>query len=190
VASDDWVELGRIVGAHGIRGQVRVRYFGDGPDHLLDCEEIWLGSGKNDAHPRRFDVISGGLGRGGEARLGLEGIDDRDVALGLRGSLVLMRASELEVLPRGEFYWHQLIGCRVELEEGPVIGVVREIWDTGAHDTLVVEDESGRQQLLSTARELMPLIDIEGRRIVIRDLPGLVDLATDSTEADSTDSSE
>ena len=185
MASDEWVELGRIVGAHGIRGQVRVRYFGDGPDNVLDCEEVWLGSGKNDSNPRRFDVISGGLGRGGEARLGLEGIDDRDVALELRGSLVLMRAAELESLPGGEFYWHQLIGCRVELEDGRAVGVVREIWDTGAHDTLVVDDESGRQHLLSTARELMPLIDIEGRRVVVRNLPGLVDLGADS--ADSTE---
>jgi 16S rRNA processing protein RimM len=180
VASDEWVELGRIVGAHGIRGQVRVRYFGDGPDHLLDCQEVWLGSGKGDASPRRFDVISGGLGRGGEARLGLEGIDDRDVALELRGSLVLMREAELESLPEGEFYWHQLIGCRVELEDGRPVGVVREIWDTGAHDTLVVEDPRGKQQLLPTAKELMPLIDLEGKRIVIRNLPGLVDLGDES----------
>jgi len=169
------VVLGRIVGAHGLRGQLRVRYFGDGPDNLLRCAELWLGESREDTAARSCEVTGGGSGRGGEVRLALRGIDDREAAAALRGLLVLVDESCLEALPRGEYYWHQLVGCRVEGDDGTAIGLVAEIWETGAHDLLVVEDEAGRRHLLSTARELIPEIDIEARRIVVKMLPGLID---------------
>jgi len=175
VSSSKRVVLGRIVGAHGLRGQIRVRYFGDGPDNLLDCSDLWLGESREDTGARRYEVTGGGTGRGGEARLALRGINDREAATALRGSLVLVDEARLEALPEGEYYWHQLVGCRVEGDDGSAIGHVKEIWETGAHDVLVVEDEAGKRHLLSTARELLPEIDLEARRIVVKMLPGLID---------------
>ena len=57
---------------------------------------------------------------------------------------------------------------------GTPVGTVREIWETGAHDVLVVEDSSGRRHLLSTARELMPEVDPASGRIVVEILPGML----------------
>ena len=53
--------------------------------------------------------------------------------------------------------------------------MVREIWETGAHDVLLVEDEEGVRRLLPTASELMREIDLEASRIVVVDLPGLLE---------------
>ena len=58
---------------------------------------------------------------------------------------------------------------------GRSIGTVKEIWETGAHDVLVVEREDGRICLVPTARALMKEVDIEAGRIVVEDLPGLFD---------------
>jgi 16S rRNA processing protein RimM len=173
--SDRRVVLGRIVGAHGLHGQVRVRYFGDGPENLLRCAELRLAESPQDVAASTYEVTGGGTGRGGEVRLALRGIDNRDAALTLRGLMVLVDESHLEALPQGEFYWHQLIGCEVEGDDGTALGHVVEIWETGAHDVLVVEDEAGGRHLLSTARELIPEIDIEAQRIVVKMLPGLID---------------
>lgn len=172
---DGQVVLGRAVGAHGLRGEVRVRIFGDGPDNLARHEDVWLAESEGDPSPRRFAVNKIGSGRVQEVRLALEGVEDRDTAQGLKGLLVLGTAENLEPLPEGEFYWHELVGCRVESREGRIIGTVREIWETGAHDVLVVEAEDGRQHLISTARELVPEIDPEAGRIVIELLPGLIE---------------
>ncbi len=169
-----FVELGRVAGAHGLQGQVRVRYFGDGPGNLLGCDQVWLGEGREDASARRYEVDAGGLGRAGEARLSLRGVSDRDVAQGLRGLLVLAHEADLEALPEGDFYWHQLIGCRVETATGQHVGEVKEILETGAHDLLLVEDEKKKRQLISTARELLPEIDLARNRVVVADLPGLI----------------
>lgn len=59
--------------------------------------------------------------------------------------------------------------------EGSPIGVVKELWETGAHDLLVVEGRDGARYLLSTARELMPEVDVAAGRIVARILPGMLD---------------
>ena len=172
---DGQVVLGRAVGAHGLRGELRVRIFGDALDNLARHSDVWLASGESDAEPRRFAVKGVGSGRAREARLALEGVEDRDAAQELKGLLVLGRVENLEPLPEGEYYWHELVGCRVESQEGRVIGTVREIWETGAHDVLVVEAEDGRQHLISTARELVPEIDPEAGRIVVKLLPGLLE---------------
>ncbi len=170
----DRVVLGRVAGAHALRGEVRVQFFGDEPSNLLQVPEIWLGRDRRDANARCFEVLSAGFGRAGEVRLALHGVDDRDRAAALRGLFVLADAAGLAPLPDGEFYWHELIGCEVVGRDGSEIGTVREIWDAGAHDVLVVEGEEGQRYLLSTARELMPEVDLEAGRIVVELLPGML----------------
>ncbi len=169
-----WVEIGRVVGAHALRGEVRVRYFGDGPDLLLDSEYVWLGEHRDDRAAVRYGVIGGGTGRGGEVRLALEGVADRNAAEALRGRLVLLDRDDLEALGDDEFYWHELIGCSVATDTGLEIGVVRAIWDSGRHDMLVVDGSQGRQVLIPTAREIMTTVDRAARRILVHDVPGLI----------------
>ncbi len=172
----DRVVLGRITGAQALRGEVRVQFFGDGPHNLLRLSEVWLGEDRSDTNARRFEVLRAAMGgRSGEIRLALAGVVERDAAAALRGRLVLGDASQLETLEAGEFYWHEVVGCHVEGTDGTPIGIVQEIWETGAHDLLVVEDSAGRRHLLSTARELMPEVDPASGRIVVQILPGMLD---------------
>lgn len=167
--------LGQVVGAHALGGQLRVRFFGDGPASLLRFSVVALGDSADGRGARRFEVEQSAPGRPGEVRLRLEGVGDRDSAEALRGRLVLGESRFLEPLGEGEFYWHELIGCSVETSDGTRLGVVRELWETGAHDVLVVESEAGERYLISTAREIVPEIDLEARRVVVEPIPGLLD---------------
>lgn len=169
------MELGRIVGAHALRGEVRVRYFGDGPRHLTDAEGVWLSPTPDASRPDYYAVTAAAPGRKGEVRMALDGVRDRTSAEALRGLLVLGEASSLEPLGEDEYYWHQLVGCEVETGDGRPVGRVAEIWETGAHDLLVVEGPSGRRQLIPTARELMTEVDLAARRIVVEAPPGLLE---------------
>jgi len=164
---------------------LRVRYFGDGPENILGAPRLTLaepegGVGKPAAE--EFEVEEGAAGRPGEVRLALRGITDRETAEGLRGRLVTGDREHLPRLPEGEFYWYELIGCRVQTSGGRIIGTVKEIWETGAHDVMVVEGEDGRSCLVPTARALMKEVDVESGRIVVEDLPGLFDPIREDTE--------
>ena len=87
------------------------------------------------------------------------------------------RAEDLPALPEGEHYWYELVGCDLETEGGRRVGRIREIWETGAHDVLVVERDDGATCLVPTARELLREIDVEARRVVVEERPGLFDPA-------------
>jgi 16S rRNA processing protein RimM len=63
----------------------------------------------------------------------------------------------------------------VEARDGEPIGTVKEIWETGAHDVLVVEGPDGRRVLLPAVGEFLREIDVAGRRLVIEAIPGLLD---------------
>ncbi len=171
------VSLGRVVGAHGMGGQLRVRYFGGAPDNLIRLEAVLLAESEDAVDTERFEVTRAAPGRRDEVRMTLAGVEDRESAERLRGKLVVVEASQLEALPEGEYYSYQLIGCRVEGTDGQPIGTVREVWATGAVDVLVVVDAKGTRQLIPPAEGQLRPIDIEVRRIVIEILPGLLDSA-------------
>ncbi len=173
--SAERVVLGRVVGAHGMGGQLRVRYFGGVPDNLIRLEAALLADSEDGANAERFEVIRAAAGRREEVRMTLASVADRESAERLRGKLVIVEASQLEALPEGEYYSYQLVGCRVESADGQPIGTVREIWPTGAVDVLVVEGEKGAPQLIPAAQSQLREVDIEARRIVIEILPGLLD---------------
>jgi 16S rRNA processing protein RimM len=170
--------LGRVVGAHGLRGELRVRWTGDGPENLLRVARVWLADparGPDDPVAPIQEIEGGREGRSGEVRLRLRGIDDRGDAEALRGCWVVADDAELAALPEGEHYWYQLVGCRVETAQGRAVGTVREIWATGGADVLVVDAADGTQRLIPTAGPLLREIDTGGRRIVVDDVPGLLE---------------
>ena len=95
--------LGRVLGAHGLRGQVRVRYFGDGPENILGAPRLVLAEperGIEDPAAEEFEVEGGAAGRPGEVRLALRGIADRDAAEELKGRLVDGRPGASVAAPR------------------------------------------------------------------------------------------
>jgi len=171
------VVIGRVVGAHGLRGQVRARWLGDGPDNLLAATKVELadGRGSEDPAPQAFEIEGGGRGRVGEVRLALRGVRQREDAEALRGRLILVDAAALPQAAPDEVYWFQLVGCQVELPSGETVGRVREIWDTPVHDTLVVVGADGRDRLIPAAPAILRELDIAAQRIVIEDLPGLIE---------------
>ena len=172
------VVLGRVAGAHGLRGQLRVAVLGDGPENLLGAPWLELSFDRadplRDAACRRYAVSYAAVHGGRHVRVGLEGVADRDAALALRGAFVLGDVALLAPLAEGEHYWFELVGCRVEAEEGRPLGTVRELWETGAHDVLVVEDAAGREHLIPAREPFLRLVDAAARRIVVATVPGLL----------------
>ena len=170
------VALGRVAGAHGLRGQLRVRVIGGDAAGLMHIPQVKLGRTEEDATAEAYDVVGVARGRRNEVRMALAGIRHRAAAEALCGLLVLGHTADLERLPPGEYYEYQLLGCRVEDGAGRHIGVVREIWRTGPPDVLVVEDAAGAEHLIPAADGILQEVDVEGRRIAIDAIPGLLDL--------------
>ena len=169
--------VGRVAGAHGIRGELRVEVLGEGPELLLGAERLALSRrGPDDPSPHWIERRGGGIGRAGEVRLALHGVADRDAALAWRGAFVLIEATALPPLPEGQHYWYELVGCRVETRTGDPVGTVEAIWrSSGAQDVLAIRGDDGRQRLVPAARALLHELDVANRRIVLEEIAGLTD---------------
>lgn len=170
-ADDQRVEVGRVVGAHGLRGQLRVAAHDPASAPPEAGESVVLVS--REGFAREFEVGRVTPGRAGEWRVALVGLRQRDAAEALRGHRLERRADRLERLAEGEWYAYQLVGCRLEAEDGRALGQIRGIWETGGSDVLVVAGEGGRELLVPAA--LLRGVDPQARRAVVELLPGLLE---------------
>jgi 16S rRNA processing protein RimM len=102
----------------------------------------------------------------------LEGVKDRTAAEALIGGRLLVPAADLPAVGDGEFYWHELVGFRVETADGESLGTIAETFSTGTSDVWVVRGV--REHLIPVIEDVVRTIDRRGRRVVITPLPGLL----------------
>jgi 16S rRNA processing protein RimM len=164
---------GRVTGAHGLRGRLRIRFEEGAAEGLLGAAHLLLGDREETA--RRCEVREARPGRRGEVCIALAEIADRTAADALRGARVWFEAAQLAGLPAGEYWAFELIGCEVEDASGRRVGRVSEVGSTGAQDLLVVAGVGGVEHLIPAVRSWWREVDLAGRRIVMELPPGLLE---------------
>ena len=134
------VRLGRITGPHGVKGWVKVFSHTEPREAILDYQPWLLGP-----EQRQVELADGSrLGRAVIARI--RGFDSREQAESLQGQQVAVRRSQLPEPGKGQFYWSDLIGLEVVLEDGKSVGTIEAMMATGANDVMVVQGD--RQRLI------------------------------------------
>lgn len=103
-------------------------------------------------------------GKGVVARI--EGCDDRDAAMRLVGSEILIERDQLPALGEGEYYWTDLQGMRVVNRQGEQLGEVESLFETGANDVMVVKGERERLIPFVPARIVLK-VDQEAGEILV-----------------------
>ena len=150
------IALAAVAGAHGIKGEVRLKLFSDSVESLTRHEKLYVGGAE-----RRLLAVRDG-GKTAVARFA--GVNDRGGAEALRGSLVEVDRDALPPLEEGEYYHADLIGLPAEDRDGNAIGTVASVENYGAGDLLEVEREDGRKSLIPFRRGIA---DLEDGRIVL-----------------------
>ena len=150
------VALAAVAGAHGVKGEVRLKLFSDSAASLASHRNVYVGG----VERRLLGVRD--AGKAAVARF--EGIADRSVAEALRGQLVEVDRSALPPLEEGEYYHADLIGLPCVDSEGRVVGTVVAVENFGAGDLLEVERPDGRKSLIPYRDGIA---DLEDGRIVL-----------------------
>ncbi|MCL6730347.1 ribosome maturation factor RimM [Sphingomonas hankyongi] len=134
------IALAAIAGAHGVKGELRLKLFADTVESLRRHEKLYVGG----AERRLLSVRDGGK----TAVARFDGVSDRGTAEALRGSLVEVDRDALPPLEEGEYYHADLIGLRVVDREGQPVGAVVAVEDYGAGDLLEIELDGGKRSLI------------------------------------------
>jgi 16S rRNA processing protein RimM len=153
------VLLGAVIGAHGLKGEVKVKTFTDTPLDAYGALHAKDG--------RTFHVVAARPAKSGIAVMRLREIGDRDAAEALKGTELFVARSAL--LPAGddEFYHADLIGLAVADAQGRTLGTVKALHNFGAGDVIEIAKSDGNELFLPFTHEIVPAIDLAAGRIVV-----------------------
>jgi len=158
------VVLGAIAGAHGVRGEVKVKTFTETPEAIAAYGPLTGDPGGRVFRLKGLRTVKDGV----VARL--DGVEDRDAAEALKGTrLCVSRAAMGDPGEEDSFFHVDLISLTAEDEAGDKLGTVTAVHAFGAGDMLDVRlDDGGKSVLVPFRRETVPVVDVKGGRIVVR----------------------
>ena len=163
--------IGRVVRVHGLRGDVRVRSLSDVPDRFETLTQVTVAAPGGARRPLAVKAVRP-MAR--DYLVAFEGIDTPEAAAQLVGSLLQIAEDRSAPLPDGQYYQHDLVGMAVRTEEGLPLGTLADILPTGANAVFIVRGADGREHLIPATKEVVRAVDVPGRLMTIRRMPGLL----------------
>jgi 16S rRNA processing protein RimM len=166
----DAVEVGRVAGAWGVKGWIRVVPHADDPQALFSSRRWYVQPPEPPTlGPRRgwpaLLRVSQVRAHADGIVAGIHDLDDRDEAESLRGARLFVARSSFPTAGEGEFYWVDLIGLAVRNRQGEDLGTVAGLLDTGVHSVLRVAPAEGPERLIPFVDAYVDHVDLAGRCI-------------------------
>ena len=154
------LQVGRIGRAHGISGEATIEVRTDEAD-----KRFAIGARvQTDQHGEL--IIRSGRVHNGILLLAFEGIDDRNGIEALRDVILYADVDIDESSGEDDYHVQQLIGCSALLEDGSLVGKVVDVLNLPGQDVLVIQGE-GRETLIPFVRQLVPTVDIAGKKLIV-----------------------
>jgi len=170
VEKKGFLPIGKIVGAHGVKGNVKVYSFAESLSLFEQESSILVVSAKGSEKIFKIKWIKP---HGRVVLLSLEGIENRDLAETLIGSELFVKRDSFPKLVDGSYYWFDIIGLAVFTNDEKYIGRVESIIPTGSNDVYVVKDaqkDRDNEILIPAIESAVLEIDLEQKRMIV-DLP-------------------
>ena len=158
----EFLEAGKIVNTHGVRGEVKIQPWADSAEFLRDFHTLYL-----DGAPVR--VLRSRVHK--EMLIAtLEGVDTVEAAMVLKNKVVSIRRADAR-LPEGHFFLQDILGAKVVDEAGTELGVLADILETPRHQVYVVRGE--REILIPAVPAFVLATDMDAGRITVRLIEGM-----------------
>jgi 16S rRNA processing protein RimM len=159
------VVVGRVLGAHGTSGEVRVRTYSDVPHRFSAGRVLYLAGNP-------LQITSSTHSRSDQVILKLQNIDTLEAAQGLAGQWLTAPREITSPLSEGEYFHFQILGLRTLTEDGEELGEITEIIETGSNDVYVVSGQKG-EVLIPAIAQAVRQVDLDSGVMVVRLLEGL-----------------
>lgn len=163
-----YLEAGKIVGTHGVRGELRVQPWCDSPQVFASLKTLYLDQGsrpvKVQSRPHKNIVL-----------VKMEGVDTVQDAAVLRDQVLYLHRDDLKLEP-GRYFIQDLIGLRVvDADEETEYGILTDVSSTGANDVYHMRTGDGEEILIPVIPQVVIGVDLDGGMVRIRPMPGLFD---------------
>lgn len=163
-----YLEIGKIVGTHGIRGEMRVECWANSPDFLKKFKTMYLDGGKTalsvSCRPHKNIAL-----------LTVKGVGSIEEADALRGKVLYIDRDDVR-LGEGEHFVQDIIGLAVtDADTGEVYGKVKDVLKTGSNDVYEMQAEDGRLYYIPVIPDIIDRLDFDLGAAYIRPMKGLFD---------------
>lgn len=164
----EYLEVGKIVGTHAIKGEVRVEPWCDTPEFIRQFKHLYFEQGKVKLTVENVKTHKT------TAIVKIKGTDTVEAADVLRGRILYIKRSDIK-LPKGSFFIQDIIGLTVvnDKNENEVYGEVTNVYPTGANDVYEITGEDGKKTLIPVIDDVVIFVDLKGGKILIRPLGGM-----------------
>lgn len=165
---EQYLEIGKVVSTHGLRGELRVDPWCDSPQFLCQFKTLYLKKGETklsvSSRPHKTIAI-----------VKAKGIDTIEEAEKLRGRVLYINRSDARLAP-GEYFIQDLMGLDViDIDTSKSYGKITDVLKTGANDVYQVTDEKKKDYLIPVIDDVVKKIDINGGKVLIKPLKGIFD---------------
>lgn len=157
------IDMGYIANAFGIQGWVKIKTATEYSDSLDEYTQVYLKLKDGTVLSKKIEKS---FARDGVFHAKLAGIDDRDAAFALKGTIIAVDREEFPDLDDDEFYWVDLIGLNVINVQGESLGIVKDLMETGANDVLVVKLEQ-EERLIPFVAQYVVKVDMQNKQIIV-----------------------
>ena len=155
---DKKIYLGKITGARGIKGWLKIQSFSSPPENILNYPQ-WI---INNQGEEDFYSIEQGRKQNNKIVVKLENIDNRNTAESLINSKIQILRSDLPKLSNENYYWSDLVGLSVLNSEEKVIGKIESLIETGANDVMVIITSKDERVLVPfVMHEIIKEVNVE-----------------------------
>lgn len=172
---DGYLAVGKIVGVHGLRGELKVELYTDFPERFEEGITLWAGrDGETQLEPV---TIAGARLHKNLLLLRLDGVIGREEGEALRGTWLFVDEEEAVELDADTFFVHDILGLQVVSDAGAALGRITDVLFTGANEVYVVSDVAlpNGELLLPATDEVIRAVDLEAGVMTVHLIPGLLD---------------
>lgn len=166
---DDLLQIGIITSTHGIRGEVKVFPTTDDNARFKNLKECYL-EYKNEQLPVKVQRVKFFKNMVIVKFQGIDNINDVEIYKNCR---LLVDREHAVALEEDEFFMADLVGLKVEKEDGTPLGILTEIIPTGSNDVYVVRNEENKEWLFPALKECILQVDIDNEKMVVRFMKGM-----------------
>ena len=157
-----YIEAGKIVNTHGVRGEVKIQVWLDSPEFMRRFKTLYI-----DSKPVR--LVSSRAHKGFLIAM-LDGVEDINAAMSLKNKTVYIDRADAK-LKKDEYFLCDIIGSRVETENGELVGTLEDILETPASSVYIVRGEA--EHMIPAVPEFVLKTDAENGIITVRLIEGM-----------------
>lgn len=165
-----YLEIGQIVGTHGIKGFLKVKPLTDDITRFNNLKSLYMNVKKELIEFIIEDVKY----HKNMVMLKLNGIDTIEKAEEYRNIYLQIDRKDSVKLPKDSYFIVDLLECNVYTDEGEKLGKLDDVFNTGSNDIYVVKTVEGKQILLPAIKDVIKEVDIENKKIIVKLIEGLV----------------